>query len=147
MGQPPLDLPGIDTVELAQIVLPEAPSYRLQDLTQLLAIEHDNPHQADSDALVTAKLFLKLMARLKTLPLVTLERLSALGAGLLRQTGDFFTAIAEQMHAQSRPLPNDLLIRENIALRKPAEESFEIYPGSNFAADYPVEEADKKNDY
>ncbi|MFP6537932.1 helicase C-terminal domain-containing protein [Latilactobacillus sp. VITA-14] len=144
VGQPPLDLPGIDTVELAQIVLPEAPSYRLQDLTQLLAIEHDNPHQADSDALVTAKLFLKLMARLKTLPLVTLERLSALGAGLLRQTGDFFTAIAEQMHAQSRPLPNDLLIRENIALRKPAEESFKIYPGSNFAADYPVEEADKK---
>ncbi|KRM22239.1 helicase C-terminal domain-containing protein [Latilactobacillus graminis] len=145
VGQKPLNLSGIDTVELAQIILPEAPSYRLQDLTQLLAIEHDNPHQADSDALVTAKLFLKLMGRLKALPLVTLERLSDLGAGLLRQTGDFFTVIANQMHNQSRPLPNNLLIRENIALRKPAAESFEIYPGTSFAADYPLNESAKKS--
>ena len=62
VGLQPLDLAGLDTVELAQIILPEAPIYRLQDLTQLLEIEHDNPHQADSDALVTAKLFLKLSA-------------------------------------------------------------------------------------
>ena len=84
VGQEPLELDGIDTVELAQIILPEAPSYRLQDLTQLLSIEHDNPHQADSDALVTAKLLLKLMARLRELPLVTLAKLSELGTGLLR---------------------------------------------------------------
>ncbi|WP_436667802.1 helicase C-terminal domain-containing protein [Latilactobacillus sakei] len=144
VGLQPLDLAGIDTVELAQIILPEAPSYRLQDLTQLLEIEHDNPHQADSDALVTAKLFLKLSARLQALPSVTLNRLSELGEGLLRQTGDFFTDTAQQMREKSQPLPNELLIQEEIALRKPAPVDFEIYPGSSYAAQYPVTEAEKK---
>lgn len=143
VGLQPLDLAGIDTVELAQIILPEAPSYRLQDLTQLLEIEHDNPHQADSDALVTAKLFLKLSARLQALPSVTLNRLSELGEGLLRQTGDFFTDTAQQMREKSQPLPNELLIQEEIALRKPAPVDFEIYPGSSYAAQYPVTEAEK----
>lgn len=144
VGQEPLELDGIDTVELAQIILPEAPSYRLQDLTQLLSIEHDNPHQADSDALVTAKLLLKLMARLRELPLVTLAKLSELGTGLLRQTGDLFTAIYDQMQEQSQPLIPELLIRENIALHKDQPTDFTLYPGEQYAAEYPHDEAAKK---
>lgn len=144
VGQKPLDLAGIDTVELAQIVLPKAPSYRLQDLTQYLAIEHDNPHQADSDALVTAKLLLKLMTRLQELPLVTLGQLSELGTGLLRETGELFTTIYAQMQTQSKPLAPELLIREGVALHKEQPTNFEIYPGEHYATEYPVDEAAKK---
>ena len=32
-------------------------SYRLNDLVTNLGISHENPHQADSDAKVTAELF------------------------------------------------------------------------------------------
>ncbi|MEJ1318463.1 hypothetical protein QY886_05095 [Latilactobacillus sakei] len=37
-----------------------------------------------------------------------------------------------------------MLIQEEIALRKPAPVDFEIYPGSSYAAQYPVTEAEKK---
>ena len=55
---------GIDTVQLAQILLPTQPSYRLVDLGNYLGIKHERPHQADSDTYVTAELFLLLQKRL-----------------------------------------------------------------------------------
>ena len=59
-GFDPLTIPAIDTVDLAQIFLPMQSSYRLNDLVTNLGISHENPHQADSDAKVTAELFLYL---------------------------------------------------------------------------------------
>lgn len=56
-GLPSLKIPGIDTVELAQIFLPTEPSFRLADLSESLGFIHENPHQADSDAEVTGQLF------------------------------------------------------------------------------------------
>ncbi|RUS48212.1 ATP-dependent DNA helicase DinG [Cohnella sp. AR92] len=68
----------LDTVELSRLMFPSMPSYRLGSLTQSLGIGHDRPHQADSDAVSTAELFLRGLERLRTLPLLTLQRLSAL---------------------------------------------------------------------
>lgn len=68
----------LDTVELAKLVYPTQPSYALTSLTQTLGIDHDRPHQADSDAVATAELFLLCLNKLRKLPLFTLQRLSGM---------------------------------------------------------------------
>src|SRR5690606_40926552 len=78
VGLPLANIETVDTVELAKIMLPEAQSYKLSDLSELVGVQHENPHQADSDALVTAELLLLLINKARKLPLVTLEKLSAL---------------------------------------------------------------------
>lgn len=68
----------LDTVELARLLFPSQPSYSLSSLTQSLGIEHDRPHQAESDALATADLFNLCLNKLRTLPLFTIQRLSGM---------------------------------------------------------------------
>ena len=68
----------LDTVELARLLMPMQNSYRLQELASDLEIIHERPHQADSDAWATAKLFLHLCEILQELPLVTIQRLQML---------------------------------------------------------------------
>lgn len=68
----------LDTVELARLLMPMQNSYRLGELTSDLDIAHDRPHQADSDALATAELYIYLHELLKALPLVTIQRLQML---------------------------------------------------------------------
>jgi ATP-dependent DNA helicase DinG len=65
----------IDTVELSKILIPSAPSYRLQDITEELGIPLGSAHRADDDAEATAKLFLICMEKLDTLPEDTLNLL------------------------------------------------------------------------
>lgn len=74
-GMFPLENPVLDTVELARILYPKAPSYKLSQLSEYLDINHDDPHRALSDAFVTAKLFLKLKEKLTTLPYETIDHL------------------------------------------------------------------------
>jgi len=68
----------LDTVELSRVLMPTQNSYRLGELASELAIAHDHPHQADSDAMATAQLFLHLMEILESLPLLTIQRLQML---------------------------------------------------------------------
>lgn len=93
VGYPRLDLSGIDTVQLSQILYPCMNSYRLQDLAQSLKIVHDHPHQADSDALVTAKLLIKLKQKIQKLPYTLVIQLSKMSNVLLYETGDLFNVI------------------------------------------------------
>lgn len=58
----------IDTVELAKIVFPSSPSYRLQDLATELDIELPSAHRADDDALATSELLLASYRKLEMLP-------------------------------------------------------------------------------
>ncbi|WP_044748085.1 ATP-dependent DNA helicase DinG [Bacillus alveayuensis] len=81
-GFPLFSGPKIDTVELSRILIPTVESYKLSELAQALNLPHENPHQADSDAEVTAKLFLALLKRLKSLPVVTLQQLQRLSPHL-----------------------------------------------------------------
>lgn len=117
-GMPPLTIPGIDTVELSQIFLPTAASYRLNDLAESLNIEHENPHQAASDAEVTANLLLKLEEIARSLPLVTIEKIATLSSITSRQTSDYLQSIANEMKQDSSQLATDLVVIEGIALKK-----------------------------
>lgn len=74
-GRKKLKNPVLDTVELARIIYPKAPSYKLSQLANYLQIEHDDPHRALSDAYVTALVFLKLKKKLESLPYETVSRL------------------------------------------------------------------------
>ncbi|MFC0188570.1 ATP-dependent DNA helicase DinG [Fictibacillus aquaticus] len=74
-GYMPLSMPLLDTVELSRILLHDADGYQLNQLADHLGISHTNPHQADSDAEVTAELLQHLLSKLGQLPLVALQRL------------------------------------------------------------------------
>ncbi|GAA0297325.1 ATP-dependent DNA helicase DinG [Gracilibacillus halotolerans] len=74
--------PMIDTVELSRILLPQAPGYKLTELSQYLHLEHSQPHRAISDAIVTAHLFLHLKDKLNRLPNQTIQQLEELFGGL-----------------------------------------------------------------
>lgn len=96
LGYEGLHLPKIDTVELSRMLLPHLESYKLTQLAEHLQLSHDRPHQADSDALVTAELFLYLMNKLKTLPLHTLKQLFQLSKYLQSDLERLLTPLIEE---------------------------------------------------
>lgn len=117
-GLEPLSGRAIDTVELAQIAFPTFPSYKLKDLTSRLKIQHLNPHRADSDALVTAKLLIKIIKKLENLPTATLNTLTALSKDLLRDTSYIFSEISQFARSSKRPLDKNLIQVRNLIIRR-----------------------------
>lgn len=65
----------IDTVELAKIMYPTLPGYRLQDIAESLNISLKQAHRADDDAEATALFLLKAIEKIHTLPKETLNRM------------------------------------------------------------------------
>lgn len=118
VGYPELDLKGIDTVQLSQILYPCLSSYRLQDLSATLKISHERPHQADSDAIVTAKLLIQLMDQIHQLPNSLLEQLESMGKALLFETGMLFTAELQQRTVETSHNSNLIQVGK-ITLRRP----------------------------
>ena len=76
-----LDMPVLDTYELATILLPGQNSYSLGELCQALSIPLETAHRASHDAEATADLFLRLIEQIKKLPDSVLETLSEAGQG------------------------------------------------------------------
>lgn len=81
-GMDELTNPVLDTVELARIFYPQAPSYKLAQLSEYLDINHDNPHRALADAHVTGEIFLKLKEKIDSLPQETVTHLLKLEESL-----------------------------------------------------------------
>lgn len=129
---PQLNCAAIDTVELAQVLLPQAPSFKLVDLTHYLKIDHLAPHQADSDALATAILFLKLREHLLNLPAPTLRWLVKEAPNFLRQTGDFITQMAQPLLNTEQSLPDNLVVSHQIVLQKPLAMSESLLSKASF---------------
>ncbi|MEE6758815.1 exonuclease domain-containing protein, partial [Limosilactobacillus pontis] len=102
-GYPQLPIPAIDTVTMSQILLPTAQSFRLRDLTSSLAIEHDHPHSAVSDAEATAQLLIDLLDRLHRLPTLTLGKIVDLQLALPQRTSEVFAQ--ELKRRVDHPLP------------------------------------------
>lgn len=113
-----LKIQGIDTVELAQIFLPTASSFRLSDLAEDLQLSHDRPHQADSDAEVTAELLMKITEKMKELPLTTVEKIVELSDLLGMDTGAYIRSVYDTMKTKVSPLDQHLEIIQGIALQK-----------------------------
>ncbi|CAH0418452.1 helicase C-terminal domain-containing protein [Periweissella ghanensis] len=124
VGLPTLEIDGIDTVPLAQILYPTAPGYRLADLSQYLAIKHLQPHRADSDAQATARLFMDLWQVARDLPLLTLQTLQKFANILPRQTSIFFDALVTERQANANQLAAHLVIANDLVLTKANQTAF-----------------------
>ncbi|EOL42085.1 exonuclease, DNA polymerase III, epsilon subunit [Enterococcus phoeniculicola] len=141
-GVPELTIPGIDTVELAQIFLPTETSFRLGDLAESFGLIHDNPHQADSDAQVTAELFLTIEAHMRRLPLITMEQIGKLSVLTGMNTSQYIHQITESMRKNSLPLSESLQVVDGLALQKKDVSLFsEIHYGKK---EFPKKKAEKQ---
>ncbi|MFL2664860.1 MAG: helicase C-terminal domain-containing protein [Dehalococcoidia bacterium] len=70
---------SFDTLSLSRILLPSLPEYNLGGISKLLGFNHENPHRALSDSMVTMDLFNILRDTLLKLDSLTLEMLYFLG--------------------------------------------------------------------
>ncbi|MGO3732806.1 MAG: helicase C-terminal domain-containing protein [Vagococcus sp.] len=117
-GEEELNLECLDTVELAQVSFPRAEGYRVGDLADYLKLTHDNPHQALSDAYVTAELFIQISHKLTRLPFVTLDKLLLLSDETGVNNSDFIQLIySEKQLNKEGNLPTATEIIGELALR------------------------------
>lgn len=137
-GLPPLSLPGIDTVELAQVFLPTESSFRLGDLADSIGFRHDNPHQADSDAEVTAALFLYIEAIMRELPRTTLKQIALLSGQMGMQTSDYIHGILKEKGPE---LAEDFEVIDGIVLRK---KTVPLFEATHFQETYPKVKTEKE---
>src|SRR5690625_190897 len=96
--------PVLDTVELARILFPQAPGFKLAQLADFFQIEHKDPHRALSDAYVTAELFLILKDKLLSLPYETMTHLLKLEKIF---HSDFYSLLMEQQKQISPATMNE----------------------------------------
>ncbi|MBM7692616.1 ATP-dependent DNA helicase DinG [Peribacillus deserti] len=126
----------IDTVELSKILMPTSDSYKLSMLAIEENLEHERPHQADSDAHVTALLLLKLMTKLFALPKVTLKQLYRLSFSLKSEISELIgECIAEKDKKALEPLDH-LEIFRGLALKVPDQQEEFIEEEQDFTYRY-----------
>src|SRR5699024_4330710 len=136
--------PGIDTVELAQIFLPTQVSFRLGDLAESLHLQHDMPHQADSDAEVTAHLLIYIEKLMQSLPLVTMEKIAALSSVTSKETHLFILKVTAKMKEDPHTLDSELMVIEGIALHK---KEIPVFVENHYANKYPESKKEKHKLY
>ncbi|EKN69577.1 bifunctional ATP-dependent DNA helicase/DNA polymerase III subunit epsilon [Neobacillus bataviensis LMG 21833] len=128
----------LDTVEMARILYPTADGYKLSDLAEQENLNHDRPHQADSDALVTAELFLLLLERLASLPQLTIRQITQLSGGLKSDLQQLLDELADTAGEMREQLPDSIEVYNDLALKKnsvevglESEEKEAFYPASD----------------
>jgi ATP-dependent DNA helicase DinG len=131
----------LDTVEMARILFPTADGYKLSDLAAKEDLHHDRPHQADSDAQVTAELFLILLENLTALPIITLQQLSQLAGGLKSDLQQLIDEIIVEKNPTSGTVPATIEIYQTLALKKQLNDTKSIADQGDFS--YPASEQEK----
>lgn len=133
----------IDTVEMARFLFPTIDSYKLNDLAIQMGFSHDRPHQADSDAEVTAELLLYFLNRMELIPLTTCKQLSELSGGLKSDIQLLFEDLLELKESKLENLPthlekvNGLVIKKHSSTKKTREVAKELQ--------FPMSDIDKDN--
>ncbi|MGX6971345.1 helicase C-terminal domain-containing protein [Vagococcus bubulae] len=117
-GVEPLKSACIDTVEIFQVLYPTSSGFRVSDMASELGLEHTNPHQALSDAYTTAQGFIKMLNKLRELPIVTLETLADLSCELGVNNQDVFQMISQEVANEKNSELVETIIIDGIALRK-----------------------------
>ncbi|HXO66870.1 MAG TPA: helicase C-terminal domain-containing protein [Candidatus Dormibacteraeota bacterium] len=85
-----------DSIEIARVVCPAAPSYSLGGLCDLVGLKHPRPHHALEDAEATFRLFLALLHLAAQLPPTTLEALREVSRGSRHSLATFFRDLVPQ---------------------------------------------------
>ncbi len=92
--------PSVDTLPLAQILDPGAPSHKLSELCLRYGIDLDDAHRALADADAARRVFLHLALRYAQLPLDARDALDELAG-----TGNMFWAPGRVLHQWAREQP------------------------------------------
>src|SRR5262249_45273696 len=82
--------PAYDTFDMATLLMPRAPAYRLGALAAALGIAHDEAHRALADADATRQVFLHLLKRIEALDLHELSEINRLTAKIEWPLRDLF---------------------------------------------------------
>ncbi len=100
--------PVYDTFELATLLVPQAPIYRLGALADHLGIPHPEDHRALNDALVAAQVFTRLLQRIIALELDDLSEIVRLTGQVAFPMRDLFVeALRERMKHAFSDAPRD----------------------------------------
>ncbi len=94
----------LDTLDALRVLYPGLSTLQLSMVAHAFGIEHERPHQADSDAEVTALIWIRCMERLQGLPLLTLQRLDMIFA---ESTNDFGWIVHEMLQYRELHQPLD----------------------------------------
>jgi len=82
--------PAYDTFDLATLLMPRSPAYRLSALAAAIGITHEEAHRALADADATRQVFLYLLKRIEALELHELSEINRLTAKLEWPLRDLF---------------------------------------------------------
>ncbi len=94
---------GIDTYEVAAVLLPRAVRYNLNSLTQEMGIVLDNAHRALDDARATALLYWIFWNKLLALPDAIIAEICDLARGLDWETAPVFDAVFSAKRLEGVP--------------------------------------------
>lgn len=116
----------IDTVELSKIVYPSLPSYRLQDISDILDIPLPAAHRADDDAEATTELLRHCIKKLHTLPVETIEYLHRRSFKLKSDLAGLFYSVLKnvrhkrttQTYEKFRGIPYRINVSQEAIVRK-----------------------------
>ncbi|MGG1550523.1 ATP-dependent DNA helicase DinG [Paenibacillus ferrarius] len=75
-GYPAFSGRVLDSIDMLRILFPSITSLQLGMVASLFGIDHERPHQADSDAEATAELWIICLQRMLSLPLLTVQRIA-----------------------------------------------------------------------
>lgn len=132
--------PVLDTVEMARVLLPTADSYKLTELALQEGLNHERPHQADSDAYVTAELLMILLEKLASLPKITLEQLLKHSGGLKSDVALLLDEILLEKELSIDELPYSLEYHRGIVFRRSQDEEKTI---ARSRMEFPKSDAEK----
>lgn len=115
---PELHIPIIDTVEMTRILMPTLESYKLSDIADFAGFDHNRPHQADSDAIVTAEWFITLYDKIASLPSITLHQLQKLSKKLKSDLFYLIDKISSERKSVKHDTEKEVEIINGIAIKK-----------------------------
>lgn len=128
----------LDTMDFLKILYPSLTTYQLGMVASEFEVQHDRPHQADSDALATALIFIKCLEELAQLPLLAVQRLADLLAGEDSDLGWFFDAVLEQRQQAPTADSDGYTYYRQFALK--AEDWMEIEPARSSMLSNPLQD-------
>lgn len=101
--------PIYDTFELATLLMPQAPIYKLGALAERLGIPHPDDHRALNDAIVAARIFAHLLGLINGLDIQQLSEIARLTQRIAFPMRDLFDealrARARHVFVESPPAP------------------------------------------
>ncbi|KAB8141266.1 DNA polymerase III subunit epsilon [Chloroflexia bacterium SDU3-3] len=118
-----------DTFDLATLLMPHAPAYRLSALSAALGITHEDAHRALSDSDATRQVFLHMLRRINALSLDELTQITQLTAKIQWPLRDLF-------EEAQREKAKRFLLEEGASAKpgddpKPAKEPVPLKPTGN----------------